>query len=59
MTKDLLAIETKGEKMVEVLIGDEVKMWIPVMATLIYIIDRNGNLNMVQEIRVRDLSIEE
>ncbi len=58
MTKDLLAIETKGNKIIEVLIGDEVKVWIPVMATKLYIININGEIHQVQELRVRDLTEE-
>lgn len=59
MIKDCHAIKTKNKEIIEVLIGDSAKVWIPIMGTSLYLIDREGELNKVQEVRVRYLYEEE
>ena len=59
MVQDELARETNNNKIIEVLIEDEsVKLWIPVMATDLRLMNKNYELVRVNGVRVRNLKNE-
>lgn len=44
---------------IEVLVGTlKTKVWVPIMATQAYLVNTDGEINKIEEIRVRDLSKE-
>ena len=52
MVKDRVNDKTDGKKVIEILIENQ-NIWIPAMATDLRILNNNGELLRVKEIRVR------
>jgi hypothetical protein len=54
MIKDVQAERTNGKEIIEALVvNGETRVWIPVMATKMVMISKNGDLDKVEAIRVR------
>lgn len=54
MIIDEQARKTNDEEIIEVLIGNKkAKVWIPVRATSLYIVNKNQELNKVEAVRLR------
>ena len=59
MTTDVNSEQTNNDQMIEALIGnDTVKVWVPIMATNLYMVDTFGDIQKVQALQIRDLKKE-
>lgn len=58
MIRDLVASQTNGKKIIEVLIGGEVKVWVPMIAVKAFLINKDGDIERVQAVRVRNIAKE-
>ncbi len=55
MIIDQSNIKSRGRKLIEVMTAGPVKVWIPIMATKLYLVQNDGNLVEVVEARCRRL----
>ncbi len=58
MVKDEIAIKSKNKQIIEALVGHKVKVWVPIMATQLYMVDKNGEIGKVEAVRVRNFENE-
>jgi hypothetical protein len=59
MVKDHNNEESNGDQIIEAFITEgDIGVMIPIMATQLYMVDRNGGISQVKELRIRNLKEE-